>query len=65
MPSRKPTVVRTVTVIEIASSVEVVGVVGLEPTTPCSQSRCATTALHPDEIHAAESLMTTAAGCKA
>ena len=25
-----------------------VGVAGFEPATPCSQSRCATTALHPD-----------------
>ena len=36
--------------IEYSSSF-IVGVAGFEPTTPCSQSRCANrTALHPDNI---------------
>ena len=31
--------------------VSFVGVAGFEPTTPCSQSRCANrTALHPEEV---------------
>jgi hypothetical protein len=28
----------------------VVGVAGIEPATSCSQSMCATAALHPDEF---------------
>ena len=27
-----------------------VGVIGFEPTTPCSQSKCATPALHSDKV---------------
>ena len=30
------------------AAARMVGVVGFEPTTSCSQSTCATTALHPD-----------------
>jgi hypothetical protein len=33
---------------QIMGQIDVVGATGLEPATPCSQSRCATTAPRPD-----------------